>query len=250
MDSKQFTGNAFSLLDEAMIFADRHIPISSEFPTNQLQRIDSPLFPFKAMREIFANALAHKDYSFAGGSLNFSIYDDRIEIWNNGTLLPGITFNDLMKSHESMPRNPLIANIFYYHQLFESWGRGIRLILDECQNADLATPEFFERTGGFCVRIPTNMSMQKLSPKTTNLTADLSTRQLEILSILKDQPPMALREILDKLDAPPADRTLQEDMTKLKKLQLVASQSFGRGSKWQLAKSLNKQDAEKTRSER
>jgi len=182
MDSRQICGNAFKLLDEALLFADRHTPISSTFPNNQLERIDKPLVPFKALREIFANAIAHKNYSVAGGSVNFAIYDDRIEIWNNGSLMPGLHYKQLKQMHESMPRNPLIANTFYYRKLFEAWGRGIELITNECTQADLAEPEFFERSGGFCILLQANVTSQKITPLKTDIET-LSVRQQKLITL-------------------------------------------------------------------
>ena len=42
----------------------------------------------------------------------------------------------------SVPHNPLIAQSFYYRELFESWGRGIKLMADECRKHKVPMPEF------------------------------------------------------------------------------------------------------------
>jgi len=102
------------------------------------------------LREAITNALCHRDYSFSGGSTSFAIYDDRIEIWNYGILPPGLSVNDLGDLNQSIPRNRRMANILYYHKLFESWGRGIRLIIDGCIEAGYPSPIYSINSGGVC----------------------------------------------------------------------------------------------------
>ena len=40
----------------------------------------------------------------------------------------------------SLPENPTIANVFYRSGLMESWGRGIGLIMQKCEEAGLTQP--------------------------------------------------------------------------------------------------------------
>lgn len=75
-------GHAFGLLDEAMTFLMRHLPIRGRFEPNRLERIDEPLFPTAALREALVNALCHRDYSIPGGAVNVAVFDDRLEIWS------------------------------------------------------------------------------------------------------------------------------------------------------------------------
>ena len=48
IDSRQTHGHAFRLLDEAMSFMMRHLPISGRFEPGRLERIDEPLYPVAA----------------------------------------------------------------------------------------------------------------------------------------------------------------------------------------------------------
>ena len=48
----------------------------------------------------------------------------------------------IRSEHGSKPRNPLIADTLYIRKVLESWGRGINLIIDECQKAGLPEPEY------------------------------------------------------------------------------------------------------------
>ncbi|MGH9452038.1 MAG: ATP-binding protein [Terriglobia bacterium] len=42
-----------------------------------------------------------------------AIYDDRLEVWSTVTLPFGLRVEDLARDHRSLPRNPLIAEVFY-----------------------------------------------------------------------------------------------------------------------------------------
>ena len=62
----------------------------------------------------------HRDYSNAGGSMSIARYDDRVAITNFGSLPEGVSLNKLGKEHESVLRNPLIANVFLYAETLKS----------------------------------------------------------------------------------------------------------------------------------
>jgi len=49
--SDKLPGNAFHLLNEAMLFLDRHLPISGRIEPGRLDRIDELLFPPDALRK-------------------------------------------------------------------------------------------------------------------------------------------------------------------------------------------------------
>lgn len=99
MDQKQVHGHAFHLLEEAMLFLGRHLPVAGRIVPGVLERQDEPLFPLEALREALVNALCHRNYSHPGGSMSVAIYDDRLEIWNDGPLPFGLTPEDLKRDH-------------------------------------------------------------------------------------------------------------------------------------------------------
>jgi len=140
IDNKRVTGHAFKLLKETMAFINTYLPIASAFPKNSIERIDTPLFPIPALREAIVNAICHRDYSDRSGSLSFAIFDDRLEIWNYGLLPNGITLEQLKHLNQSVPRNTKIANVFYYHKLTETWGRGVKMIIKLCTQANHPEP--------------------------------------------------------------------------------------------------------------
>lgn len=71
-----------------------------------------------------------------------AVYDDRVEIENPGTFPTGWDIGKIKAEHGSKPYNPLIADVLYVRKVVESWGRGIRLMLEECHKAGLPEPEY------------------------------------------------------------------------------------------------------------
>lgn len=229
LDNRQAFGHAFHLLDEAMTFMMRHLPIAGRFEPGRLERIDEPLFPVAALREAVINALCHRNYVDVGGSVSIGIYDDRLEIWSHGTLPFGLKPEDLKREHESKPRNTVIANTFYRRGLIEQWGRGTQKIVDLCVKAGHPEPEFGEQAGSVWVKF---VASEYVAPR--RVTHDLTERQREILQILATKPEMALREIRQHLTSSAAERTVQRDLVHLQRVKLVVAWGRGRGATYSL----------------
>ena len=98
--------------------------------------------PYKALRECCINAFCHRAYHRPGSSVGIAIYDDRVEIESSGTFPPDMTLEKLLGGHSSEPPNLIIANVLYKSELLESWGRGIKLMIDECRRVSIPDPEF------------------------------------------------------------------------------------------------------------
>ncbi len=92
-----------------------------------LQRIEKGEYPVAALREMLLNALVHKNYS--GAQIQLRVYDDKISIWNEGTLPEGLSFEALKRQHPSRPRNPLIADVCFKGGYIDAWGRGTLKII-------------------------------------------------------------------------------------------------------------------------
>ena len=230
LDNRQLQGHGFTILDESMTFLQRHLPVASRIEADKLQRIDEPLFPLEALREAVVNAISHRDYSIAGGAVNIAIYDDRVEIWSDGTLPFGLKVEDLKREHRSRPRNPIIAGVFYRHGVVESWGRGTQKIVELCVKAGHPQPEFLEEAGCVGVRfLPAGYSAPY------RVGYDLSNRQREILSILATGS-YAVRDIMEKLVNPPSSVTVRDDLYQLKQLGLIGLTGRARKAKWHLTR--------------
>lgn len=109
-------------------------------------RIEKGEYPEEALREMLLNALVHRTYM--GAPIQMRVFDNRLTIWNEGTLPFGITQEDLRKEHSSRPRNQNIAEACFKAGYIDTWGRGIQKIVNSCKEAKLPEPEIIEKNGG------------------------------------------------------------------------------------------------------
>jgi ATP-dependent DNA helicase RecG len=227
LDNRQVYGHAFHLLEEGMAFLLRHLPIAGRFEPGRIERIDEPLFPVAALREALVNALCHRDYSITGGCVSAAIFDDRLEIWSDGTLPFGLKVEDLKRAHRSLPRNPLITNVFYRRGLVEEWGRGTQMIVGLCVRAGHPEPEFLEESGAVGVRF---LPSGYLAPH--RVVHDLTERQREILHLLAGGGRLTFAQVRGGIENPPSDRSVRNDLAHLRQLGLTKLEGRGRGARW------------------
>jgi len=62
--------------------------------------------------------------------------------------MPPLTIEQLKEKHSGRQRNPLIAAVFYYANLIESWGSGTLKMIELCKQQNLPEPEFVEQKEG------------------------------------------------------------------------------------------------------
>lgn len=120
-----------------------------------LQRLETFLFPYPAVREALLNAVVHKDYS-SGIPIQISVYDDKIVLWNSGQLPQDWTLEKLLGKHPSDPYNPLIAGAFFRAGYIESWGRGIEKINRECREHGIDPPLYDPSMSGLMLTFRAN----------------------------------------------------------------------------------------------
>lgn len=235
IDNKQVTGNVFKIIRSALAFANTYLPIASTFPKGSIQREDIPLFPIVALREAFANAVCHRNYDYRGGSISFAIFDDHLEIWNYGLLPPGVTLANLKQLNQSVPRNRKIANILYYHKLFESWGRGVQMIIDECMKVGHPEPFYTQESGGIQLTLLSKQIIGSTAALKT-VQSQLTKQQSEMLDILQQHGELSTIEIQTLLKTPPSERWVRDQLLRLKELGYITYSGKTRSRKWFLLK--------------
>ena len=196
MDNQRIQGNLFQLLNAAMAFIFKHLSLSGT--TDTLEREEHLTVPYKAIREGVVNALTHRSYREAGGSVGVAIYDDRVEIENPGAFPHDWDMEKMKSEHCSEPQNPLIATILYKRKMLENWGRGISLMMDECQKAGLPEPEY--RLGnGFVVLVFRYGENNRISTVQVPHKYHISTTQVQSLLEIVGNATLSVKEIMDLL---------------------------------------------------
>lgn len=220
-------GNLFIILQNVLQQLNRKFfknPIDFE----GMQRVEKGEYPVAAIREMLLNALVHKSYT--GASIQIRIYDDKINIWNEGTLPPELTIDSLTRQHPSIPRNPIIADVCYKGGFIDTWGRGTLKIINACKEAELPTPEIKEEFGGFSVTIFKAVLSEDQLKK-----LGLNERQIKALLYMKgnNQITNAIYQKINKIGKSTATEELQ---LLVDKGLLSPSGSVGRGSYYTLKK--------------
>ena len=92
-----------------------------------LERIDTPLWDEKAVREAVINAIIHNDYTREVPP-KVELFSDRLEITSFGRLPEGLTREDFFEGVSS-PRNKVLMRIFRDLELVEALGSGMGYIM-------------------------------------------------------------------------------------------------------------------------
>ena len=144
-----YHGTVFELVDQAVDFVMSRVDfaVGAHDGANAAAPTRSE-FPRDAIREAIVNAVCHRDYT-SNACVQVMLFRDRLEIINPGPLPKGMTVEDLYRTHDSIPRNSLIARAMSWTSYVEKSGSGTGEILDKCVEYGLARPEFDPSTGFF-----------------------------------------------------------------------------------------------------
>jgi len=192
-------GPAYQLADMTLEILQKKYLVS-QISYQGLQRIETTEYPLEALREIILNAIVHKDYT--GAPIQIKVYDDKIMIWNEGTLPEELKIEDLKKEHPSKPRNQLIADIFFKGGMIEAWGRGTLKITEECRINKLPEPNFNIKNGGISVTLFKNIfNEEHLKRK------GLTNRQIKAILFVKESGKITNSEYQNLTDVSKATAT-------------------------------------------
>ena len=230
-------GHLFKQLETIIEAIKKHLNV--RFEIKGIRREDIWDYPIEAIREAVINALIHKDYS-STAEIQIRIYDDKIWIWNPGKLPPQLTVDDLKKEHSSYPRNPLIANAFYFAGFIERWGSGTRRIVDLCKAQGLPEPEYKEEEGGFSVwfykDIYTEENLRKMG---------LNERQIKAVIYVKQRGKITNKEYRRVCNT--SERTATRDLSELVSIRIFEQKGItGRGTEYILRRQKDAKDVKKT----
>lgn len=137
-------------LEQAMQFVQRSTRRAIDVQGSR--HVERREYPLVAVREALANAIVHADYAQRGSPISVAVFADRIEIYNPGGLLPGLTVEDI-QTGVSRLRNRVIGRVFHELGLIEQWGSGIQRMTAACLAAGLASPILEEVGSGFRVTL-------------------------------------------------------------------------------------------------
>ncbi|MCK5681454.1 HTH domain-containing protein [bacterium] len=209
-----------------------------------IHRIEELEYPASALREMLLNALVHRNY--LGSMTQLKVFNDKLSLWNAGALPVELTIEKLFQTHESFPRNPLIADVCYKAGYIDSWGRGVEKITDACREAQLPAPNIFERSGGIVVELTKEMPLQKQTGQISETSGkdygmiserirkEFGSEPVKAFEIICQYPEFTAKQIAEKLEKTP--RTIENYIAKLKKTGFIVRRGPKLGGHWEVIK--------------
>jgi len=219
-------GNIFSMVESVMTLLKQRYLIPT-ISYEGIQRIERPEYPEAALREAVLNAIVHKDYT--DSTIQLSIYEDKMVLWNPGKLSEDLTLEKLKQKHPSRPRNKNIAEVFYRAGYIESWGRGIEKMISVLKANGYPEPVFEENGGGFQVTFLKDSYTENFLK-----SLDLNERQISAVIYLKTHDSLSAVEYqeLNSIGKTTATRELQHILTQ----NIIEKIGTGRTTKYKLKK--------------
>lgn len=193
-----------------------------------LNRVETYEYPKEGIREALLNAVAHKDYS-GGVSIQISVYEDKLMIWNEGQLPENWTVKNLLEKHASRPYNPDIANALFRSGYIESWGRGTIKIINECKKAGIPEPVFTYDSNDISVEFRKDIYNEK-----DLQSLNLNERQVKAVLYVKKKGRLTNKEYQEINNT--TDRTALRDLETLIGLNILKRMGEKKGAYYELAR--------------
>lgn len=110
-------------------------------------------YPTFVWQEAIVNAVAHRDYSIQGASIEVWMFDDRIEVRSPGMPPHPVTFEELNKGDRiHLSRNPLIVRALAELGYMRDLGEGIPRMFEEMEREGFYPPRF-DKIGGLSFQV-------------------------------------------------------------------------------------------------
>lgn len=200
-----------------------------------MQRYETLEIPKEALREILYNAIAHKDYT--GPDIQMHVYNNQIEIWNEGILPMGYDEDVLYGKHSSKPRNRNIADTMFKAGFIDTWGHGYKKIRDGVETAGMPMPKVKNFCGGVQVTIERSKFVQMSgtaandnSDVTSLSPVELTDRQKEICKMITDNPRISVKEMSLVLSL--TERTIKRDIATMQKIGVLVREGNTSAGHW------------------
>lgn len=129
------------LIDEAFVLIKEHV--RERTVLHDLLFVERFEYPAFAWQEAITNAVAHRDYSLTGTSIEVWMFDDRLEVRSPGELPGPVTLERLLRRERThCSRNPLLVRVLTDLGYVRDLGEGIPRMFEVMEESYLRPPEF------------------------------------------------------------------------------------------------------------
>jgi ATP-dependent DNA helicase RecG len=163
-DRREFSGSLLKQLEDIYQYLDMYNHIHAE--VKGLYRHDRRDYPEEALKEALLNVLVHRDYAYSSSTL-ISIFEDRMEFVSIGSLVKGISIDDI-EMGVSVLRNEFLASVFYRLRLIEAYGTGIPKILNSYSDC-ARKPRIQVSSNAFKITLP-NRNITVYNPEDSKIS--------------------------------------------------------------------------------
>lgn len=226
VDRREFNGP----IQEQMEAAYQYVleKINRGMKIDGIYRQDVYELPVDSIRELIANAVAHRSY-LDPGNIQVALYDNRLEITSPGMLMNGVTI-EKMKEGYSKIRNRAIANAFSYMKIIEKWGSGIPRIIRECQEYGLPEPELIDFDGDFRINMYRQPSLIQAGTIGTIIGIKVTSPEERVLTIMKQNARVTQKELQKELGN--SLRTIKRMIAELQDKGYIVRRGNNRSGEW------------------
>jgi predicted HTH transcriptional regulator len=212
IDRREFAGSIQEQVEAVFQYVLEKINMGMRI--KGIYRQDVYELPPDSIREMIANAVAHRSY-LEQGDIQVALFDDRLEVTSPGMLINNVSIPKMLEGY-SKPRNPAIARAFAYMKIIEKWGTGIPRIFRECKEYGLPEPKLIDFDGDFRINmyrsigtdIETNTENNNtdierwktdIETNTENNNTDTETIN-KLIELIKHTPTITIKQMSEELD--------------------------------------------------
>lgn len=232
IDRREFDGPVQQQVEFAYQYVLEKINMGMQI--KGIYRQDMYELPIDGIRELIANAVAHRSY-LEPGNIQVALYDDRLEITSPGMLLNNVSVSKIMEGYSKL-RNPAIASAFAYMKIIEKWGTGIPRIFRECRDYGLPDPELIDFDGDFRVNMYRNTAID-YSPRVNDRVNDkvndrVNEIEEKILKFIDNDPAITITQLSMELEL--SRKTIAAKLKTLKEKKMIERVGSSRKGYWKI----------------
>jgi ATP-dependent DNA helicase RecG len=238
-ENKIYNGNLFSNVKKILLDFDTFI--GKENVIEGVFRTEKKRYPEKALREGLLNAIVHREYGASQSFLIIELFSDRLVIGNYGGLQNNMTVNDLKTDHNSILRNPDIAQMCFYNNLIEMLGTGTLRMIRNCKEEGFKIPKWKNNNNILELTFPgVKHQYEGITEGLTEgitegiikfidegisegliegITEGVKESMVEVVSLILTEKSLRASEISEKLDK--SYKTLERHISLLKQLGVI-----------------------------
>lgn len=227
-DMKQFRGNIFECINEAVKYVTNNIRWRAEIVG--LERVETPEVPVEAFREIIVNSFAHMKVSKSSAN-EIYLTPSKIHIYNPGPLVPG-TDPKMFASGEqgSMIRNPLIATVLYYNRTIDAFGTGFERVFRLCKDIPY---QYNNNQFGFTFEFLRDQNAA-INDVINDPINNLKDPERALLTLIMTGQARNKQELSEKIGKSPA--TVQRYIKHLTELGIIRREGSNKNGRWIVVK--------------